>query len=431
MRRLLLLSSLLLAACDTDNDLPRPTHPIKDTQVNPLTEIKARLAFTCVHEASPAPTAEADVLFQYARWLQKNNQLKQDKIVDAEIERLYRIASENGHYKANINLQNGTMRGHFKLRGDEHLRLSQQLIDAGVATGYYFIGIFLKDGSAGLKQDPEMSLRYFRKAADQGNAQAQTYVGNKLAPIRIAPEVARQMRRCAAEQGNGEAATALGVDLSTDGHYQKALEAFQFGVAAGDESSASFLSNGFRGPKPDDRLYYLGQQEDLERAERYKKIWRVLANYSYADPSVPEINEILPLPPVQLPPWDGKLQWLEARLANVPPEKPSEALISQLANSMVLDRATGKPMPGSPAFTEAYFPLRICYSGQACPQSGYWKILPPPAGPYMLVERNVARYFEQGEIMPKPLFEHCRVRSWPLSDKITRREIGATWGLLG
>ncbi len=428
MRRILLLSSLLLAACDTGGAL---THSTKDTHVNPLTETKARLAFTCVYETIPTPTSEADVLFQYARWLQKNNQLKQDKTVDAEIERLYRIASENGHYKANINLQNGTMRGHFNLRGDEHLRLSQQLIDAGVATGYYFIGIFLKDGSAGLKQDPEMALRYFRKATDMGSAQAQYYVGDKLEPIDIAPKIALQMYRCAAEQGNGDAAVALGLYLKGDEQYQEALEAFQLGVAAGDETAAGFLDDGFRGPEPTDELDYLGQQEDLERAERYNKIWRVLANYSYAAPKVPEINEILPLPPAQLPPWDGKLQWLEARLANVPPEKPSEALISQLAKSMVLDRATGKPMPGSPAFTEAYFPLRICYSGQACPQSGYWKILPPPAGPYMLVERNVARYFEQGEIMPKPLFEHCRVRSWPLSDKITRREIGATWGLLG
>ncbi len=428
MRRILLLSCLLLAACDSRSAF---TYMKKDPHVNPLTEIKAKLAFTCAHEKIPAATAEADVLFQYARWLQKNNQLKQDKTVDIEIERLYRIASENGHYKANINLQNGAMRGHFQLRGEEHLRLSQQLIEAGVATGYYFVGIFLQQGSAGLKQDPEMALRYYRKAADQGNAEAQYYVGDKLDPIDVAPEIALQMYRCAAKQGNAEAAVALGIYLKRKGQYQEALEAFQMGVAAGYSSSASRLSKGFRNPPPSNELHYLGQQEDLVRAERYEQIGKVLGNYSYAQPKVPEINEILPLPPAQLPPWDGKLQWLEARLANVPPEKPSEALISQLAKSMVLDRATGKPMPGSPAFTEAYFPLRICYSGEACPQSGYWKILPPPAGPYIMVERNVARYFEQGEIMPKPLFEHCRVRSWPLSDKITRREKGATWGLLG
>ncbi|MBD8777326.1 sel1 repeat family protein, partial [Pseudomonas fluorescens] len=76
MRRFLLLISLLLAACDNGS---APTHPPQNTSVNPLTEIKARLAFTCVHEQIPAPSAETDELFQYARWLQKNNLLKQDK----------------------------------------------------------------------------------------------------------------------------------------------------------------------------------------------------------------------------------------------------------------------------------------------------------------------------------------------------------------
>ncbi|EPM43250.1 lipoprotein, partial [Pseudomonas syringae pv. actinidiae ICMP 19073] len=200
------------------------------------------------------------------------------------------------------------MRGQFTLTGGERLRLSQQLIDAHVASGYYMIAIYLQKGAAGLQKDEDMSLRYFRKAADEGSAQAQTYVGDKLAPIDTAPEVARQMRRCAASQGDSDAALALGIDLSSDGHYQAAIEAFQLGVAAGNENAASFLNNGFRGPKPENRLYYLGQEEDLERAERYKKIWQVLANWSYANPKIPEINEIVPLPPAKLPAWDGKLK---------------------------------------------------------------------------------------------------------------------------
>ncbi len=426
MRRILLLSSLLLAACGTSG---ASTYSIKDAHVNPLTEIKAKLAFTCAYEKIPAPSAETDVLFKYARWLQKNNQLKQDKSVDAEIERLYRIAAENGHYKANINLQNGSMRGHFKLSGAENLRLSQQLIDAGVATGYYFVGIFLQQGSAGLKQDPEMSLRYYRKAADQGSPLAQYYVGDKLAPSDIAPDVARQMRRCAAEQGNGEAAAALGINLKNKGQYQEALEAFQLGVAAGDETAAYALEQGFRGPKPTDRLTYLGQQEDLERADRYKKIWKMLGGYSYAGPSVPEINEILPLPPAKLPAWDGKLQWVEARLANVPPPKPSDALIEQLAKAKVLDPATGKPMPGSPAFSQANFPVLICKSGQACPESGYWKVIWPYGR--VVMEREVIRHFKQDEIFPTQVVERYFQRTWPLSDKTTRDEERVEWGLLG
>jgi len=405
MRRFLLLSCLLLAACGTGDAF---NFPKKDPSVKPLTEIEAKLAFTCQHETIPAPSAESDVLFQYARWLQKNNQLKQDKTVDTEIERLYRIAAEHGHYKANINLQNGAMRGRFELSGAQHLRMSQQLIEADVATGYYFVGIFLQQGSAGLHQDAEMSLRYFRKGADHGNAQAQYLVGDKLAPIRIAPDIARQMRRCAAEQGNGEAAVALGINLKNQGLYQQAIEAFQLGMAAGDETAASFLEYGFRAPEPDDRLHYLGQQKDLERVERYKQIGKVLGNYSYANPTVPEINDILPLPPAELPEWDGKLQWLEARLANVPPEKPSEALISELAEAKGLEPATGKPTPSSPAFITIPQPAPTCHSGQACPHTGYWI-----AGAY-----DVIRRFEQGEILPT-----LNVRKWEsrflLPDRVT------------
>jgi TPR repeat protein len=428
MRRLFLLACLLLVACDSRSAF---TYMKKDPHVNPFTEIKANLAFTCAHEQIPQASAEADVLFQYARWLQKNNQLKLDPSVNAEIERLYRIAAENGHYKANINLQNDAMRGHFQLRGAEHLRLSQRLISADVATGYYFIGIFLQQGSAGLQKDPEMALRYYRKAADQGNAQAQYDIAEKLAPIDIAPSVALQMRQCAAAQGHGKAARALGVNLSTKERYQEALEAFQLGVMSGDSTSASFLGKGFRGPKPDNRLHYLGQDEDLERAERYKKIWKVLYGYSYANPSVPEINEIVPLPPAKLPAWNGKLQWLETRLANEPPEKPSPALINQLAKAMVLDPATGKPLPGSPAFSDKRFHGAKCYSGNVCPESGYWQIHSYDAVFYTLEQYNETRYFKEGDIMPRVAGTYFRSRIWPLDGKQTPTEVSLTWVLLG
>ena len=427
MRLILLLSCLLLAACDSRSTF---TYMKKDPHVNPLTEIKANLAFTCVHEQIPAPSTEADVLFQYARWLQKNNQLKQDKSVDVEIERLYRIAAENGHYKANINLQNGAMRGHFQLRGDEHLRLSQRLISEGVATGYYFVGIFLQQGSAGLKQDPEMALRYYRKAADSGNAQAQAYVGEKLAPIRIAPAVARMMRHCAAEQGNGEAARALGVDLSIDGHYPEALEALQLGVAAGDSTSAYSLGKVFGTPRPTDAIDSLGQQEDLERAERYNKISKVLGNYSYAHPKVPEINDILPLPPAKLPAWNGKLQWLETRLANVPPKKPSEVLIRQLAKAKLLEPATGRAMPGSPAFIKIGFPAPTCSSGQACPQTGYWQAVRLSRQADLGLKDGAIRRFEENEIMPTLRVQSHQPR-FLLADRITVNEENIEWQLLG
>lgn len=426
MRRIFLLACLLLAACDLDGDVD---NTMKDKSLNPLTEIKANLAFSCMHETIPESPTDANTLFQYARWMQKNNQLKQDKTVNFEIERLYRIASENGDYKANINLQNGAMRGQFNIRGEEHLRMSEQLIEAGVATGYFFAGTFLNNGSAGLKQDTEMALRYYRKAADQGSAEAQYYVADKLAPKKFAPAVARQMRKCAAEQGHGKSAVMLSLYLQEEQKYNEAMEVLQIGVAAGNENAAGRLEEAFRGHRPTNELYYLGQEEDLERAERYGKIWRVLANYSYANPTVPEINEILPLPPAQLPAWDGKFQWLEARLANVPPQKPTEALIHQLAKAKSLDPATGRPTPDSPAFIQATYPWPTCESGQACPQTGYWKAEPI----YYFrasIQGTPIRRFKQGEMMPTQEVTRYQ-RRFLLADRITVQVENVSWRLFG
>ena len=163
-----ILSCLLLTGCGVPDSEPK-----RGASIASLEEIKENLAFICKHETLPAASADSDVVFKYARWLQKNNQLKQDPATDVHVGRLYRIAAENGHVKAIINLQNDSLRGKFKLQGDEHLRFSQALIDADVATGYYLVSLFLKNGIADLKLDVEMSLRYLRKAADEGSAQAQ------------------------------------------------------------------------------------------------------------------------------------------------------------------------------------------------------------------------------------------------------------------
>jgi hypothetical protein len=426
MRRILLLACLNLTACDGGNGL-QPS-PEKDFQMKSLAAIKDNLAFTCEHEVIPQPSADSDMLFQYARWLEKNNQLKQDPDTDLEITRLYRIAAENGHPKANINLQNGSLRGKYKLRGHELLRFSQDLIDANVATGYYFVSLFLKNGIADLKQDTEMSLRYLRKAADEGSAQAQYEIGDALAPSSRAPDVARQMRRCAAEQGHGDAALELAVNLQGRRQYREALDAFQLGIAAGDETSAGWLDDSFRGPEPTDELHYLALEEDLERADRYNKIWSILADYSYAHPKVPEINDILPLPPAKLPPWDGKLQWLEAREANVPPEKPSPELIRRLTQDLKLDPATGRPMPGAKGFSQADLSADKCLAGTPCPVSGYWRVvehseLCAPDG------QSIVRHFEQGDVFPVERMRYYENRIWPLPKAVREGPVRVMWRL--
>ncbi|MBD9504323.1 sel1 repeat family protein [Pseudomonas sp. PDM23] len=430
MRRLLLLACLLLAACDSGSSTVNA--PPKDIAVDPLSQIRANLAFTCKHEEFPTPTADSDLLFHYARWLQKNNQLNEDPAVDVQVERLYRIAAEHGHAKASINLQNGSMQGTFKLRTAEHLRLAEALIDAKVGSGYAFIAIALQQGALGLVQDKDMALRYYRKAADMGSPEAQFYVGEKLEPKGAAPQVALQMFRCAAEQGGGKAALALGISLQINKQYREALEVFQLGVMAGDEISAGKLGKAFRNPPPSNSLHYLDVQEDLERADRYKAIWSILADYSYASPKVPEINDILPLPPAKLPPWDGKLKWLEDRKVNIPPPKPSEALISKLAKDKHLDPATGRPTPDSPNFVRLpSSPVPpICVSGEPCPRGGYWQAMGVHFS-WITVEGKTLRRFKQGDTLPTLVLERRETRLWPLPKKVTVGPEHVRWILLG
>lgn len=234
----LLLAAFALTACSKEP----PMRTVPD-----LAAVRANLAFTCIHEAdhlSPLDP-DADSLFKYARYLQKRPGPKDFD----DVARYYRIAAAHGHYKANRNLQQLVSQGlaSSPLPQKESVDLASQLVDAGVPSGYYDIGYYLNLGY-GLKQDREMALRYFRKAADLGSPEAQFYVAKLLAPWDKAPDIARQMRRCATEQGHGEAATELGINLQGQSQYSEAVGVFQNGVVAGDTLSALVLEEGFKGP---------------------------------------------------------------------------------------------------------------------------------------------------------------------------------------
>jgi TPR repeat protein len=311
-----------------------------------LASVRANLAFECVHEAARLPhlDPETDAVFRYARHLEKR---RGPKDFD-EVARYYRIAAAHGHYKANNNLQQLVSHGlaSSPLAQKESVDLAAQLVEAGVPSGYYDIGYYLNLGY-GLKRDKEMALRYFRKAADLGNANAQTYVAELLAPLDKAPDIARKMQRCAAEQGHGEAAGSLGIHLQNKGVYADAIQTYQMGVRAGNALSASFLEEGFRGP-PESDMYYLGAAPDIERSERYKLIGKFLDRYDGQNPKLPDIDKIVPLPPAKLPPWDGTFQWQKEQEAAEPPPKPSDELILRLCKAKNLDPATGLAIPPPP-----------------------------------------------------------------------------------
>ena len=423
------LTALILIACSKET-LPMRTVP-------DLASVRANLAFTCAHEADrlPALDPEADELFKYARYLQTRSGPKDFD----EVARYYRIAAAHGHYKANSNRQLLVSRGLASSPhpSKESIDLASQLIDAGVPSGYYDIGYYLNLGY-GLKQDKEMALRYFRKAADLGNAEAQLYVGNLLAPIAKAPEIAKQMRQCATEQGHGKAASKLGIDLKIDGFFSEAVKAFQTGVAAGNSMSASFLQHGFEGPPPEEQLHYLALANDPERSRRYAMIKKFLKQNDGRNPKVPDIDQIVPLPPAKLPPWDETFQWEKERDANQP-TKPSDELINRLSQAKQLDPATGLPLEMATEAAEAEkvedaanvaqsarLPLGTqAASGKPCLQRGLWCVRGGVGVP------GSVRFFERGDTLPLLATSDPRAFGW-MDDLLGTRRISVAvmWELV-
>ena len=95
-------------------------------------------------------------------------------------------------------------------------------------------------------------------------------------------------------------------------------------------------------------MYFLNLSEDHERSRRYRIIGDYLSDKDYLQPEVPDLDDIVPLPPAPLPKWDGKIafqRWFEGEA----PPKPDEALVRRLAwqaglnGDTGLDEKTGMP----------------------------------------------------------------------------------------
>ncbi|MBN6062860.1 DUF6396 domain-containing protein, partial [Aggregatibacter actinomycetemcomitans] len=159
---------------------------------------------------------------------------------------------------------------------------------------------------------------YLRKAADLGSREAQYVVAEMLADIEDSEEteeafkyrlnLVEQLWACASEQGLGKASINLGISLKSDKKYPDAVKVFHQGVKNGDSMSASTLRDGFsQKTTKDNRLDFLDLPPDEERSKRYDIIWNYLYDHDYLKPKVPDLDEIVPLPPAPLPAWDGKI----------------------------------------------------------------------------------------------------------------------------
>ena len=316
----------------------------RKTQMAQLEQLAA-LEFTCKKEELPPLSEETQQLYNYALYHDLHNMWtgeKGDEVWNG-LARYYRIAAANGDYKANVRLQYllNTGRISTDMPQTEVHNLNEELAKQLPATAYYNLYGYL-DVGYGVRTEKDGKYAYLRKAADLGSREAQYVIAEMLADIEDSEEtqeafkyrldLVEQLWACASEQGLGEASINLGISLKSDKKYSEAVKVFYQGVKNGDSMSASTLRGGFsKQTTKDNRLDFLDLAPDEERSRRYNIIWNYLTDNDYLHPKVPDLDEIVPLPPAPLPEWDGKIafqRWYEGEA----PPKPSEALMLKLAN---------------------------------------------------------------------------------------------------
>ena len=322
-----------------------------------MEQLQANLEFTCKHEEKPELSQETQQLYNYALYHDLHNMWtgKRGDEVWNGLARYYRIAAMNGDYKANIRLQYLLKSGRISsdMPQTEVHNLNEELAKQLPATAYYNLYGYL-DVGYGVRTEKDGKYAYLRKAADLGSREAQYVVGDILTDIKDEGtlqqrlKIYEQLLSCSSEQGFGEASEMLGLGYEGDKEYSKALEAFHQGVKNGSSLSASTLEEAFSGKQKEGDMDFLNLSEDPERARRYEIIWKYLAYKDYLQPKVPDLDDIVPLPPAPLPEWDGKIafqRWFEGEA----PPKPDEALVRRLAwqaglnGDTGLDEKTGMP----------------------------------------------------------------------------------------
>ena len=322
-----------------------------------MEQLQANLEFVCKHEEKSELSQETQQLYNYALYHDLHNMWtgKRGDAVWNGLARYYRIAAMNGDYKANIRLQYLLKSGRISsdMPQTEVHNLNEELAKQLPATAYYNLYGYL-DVGYGVRTEKDGKYAYLRKAADLGSREAQYVVGDILTDIKDEGtlqqrlKIYEQLLSCSSEQGFGEASEMLGLGYESDKEYSKALEAFHQGVKNGSELSANVLSEVFHNKRENKYLDDLNLKEDSERARRYKIIGDYLYEKDYLHPKVPDLDDIVPLPPAPLPKWDGKIafqRWFEGEA----PPKPDEALVRRLAwqaglnGDTGLDEKTGMP----------------------------------------------------------------------------------------
>jgi TPR repeat protein len=192
---------------------------------------------------------------------------------------------------------------------DKLIEILRSAVAAGQAWGYYDLGVAHEHGYGGAAQDEQIAWAYYLKAAELGSPEAQMTLAS--AYVKAERDDAEEaMVMCAYKQGHGPAAYKLGSYSKLRKNFTAALEYYQAGTRFGSEPSAAALMFIFdleewssRDKQDQAALKELGILPDPERKSRYKQVDQALD--INPDLKLTRLDQVLPLPPAELPTWKG------------------------------------------------------------------------------------------------------------------------------
>jgi TPR repeat protein len=193
--------------------------------------------------------------------------------------------------------------------GDKSVEIVRMAVATGHAWGYYDLGVAHEHGYGGAAQDAQIAWAYYLKAAELGSPEAQmTLASAYLKAERRDADAAMVM--CAYRQGHGPAAYKLGIRAEILKNFAAALEYYQAGARFGSKESAIGLRIVFdpehwssRDKQDQNALKQLEVVPDPKRERRYDQVSNALD--INPDLKFTRLDQVLPLPPAELPAWNG------------------------------------------------------------------------------------------------------------------------------
>jgi hypothetical protein len=271
--------------------------------------------FKCTAENNPSYDTEADKWFKEALELE-SPQIFYDDRDYGKIVILNRKSAERNHGKAMLNLASLYVEGKDPKHGAEDaLQLVERAMKLKIAAAYDRMATYYMNGT-GVNADATRAYAFWQRAALMGNPDALTFLGKKMQYRKDQVNtsgwanyvIGVQMLECAYSQGDGNAAFELSLVHSipmerdaTKNDLDLALNFLHEGVKLGSQECAISLWVEFS--HPIDPLKKIVPYLDKARSERYAVLGRALDFDPYR--RFPNLDKVLPLPPSDLPPWNG------------------------------------------------------------------------------------------------------------------------------